>query len=132
MGRNRVVTPEIVRLTLSDGDYIDIKRRLNTGEQNAIFARMAPEMVPGEKARLNTRSVATSRVVEYLVAWSFAQENGTPIPYTIDMPIEARLATLESLDPDDFKEVREAIDAHVAKVEKEIEERKNAQSGATA
>jgi hypothetical protein len=49
------VRPEPSRLTISGGDYIDIKKRLNHGETEDMYARWAPFVVPGEAAQLNRR-----------------------------------------------------------------------------
>jgi hypothetical protein len=42
------VKPEPIRLPLSGNEYIDIKKRLNHGEREDLYARMAPYVVPGE------------------------------------------------------------------------------------
>lgn len=114
----RFVTPQPVRLPISDGDYIDIKKRLNHGETEEMYARWAPFVVPGEKAHLNRREVRTAKVLMYLLGWSLTND-GTPVPMSPDVPEAARLATLNNLDPDSFDEIHTAIATHEVAMEAE-------------
>jgi len=123
-----IVKPKIVRLSLSDGHYIDVRRRLNTGEQQDMFAAMAPYLVAGEKPQLKSQAVMTAKVLAYLLGWSLT-DDGAPIPMSPDLPDGVRMATVRSIDPDVFREIREAIDTHEAAVELEIEQTKNARAG---
>jgi hypothetical protein len=120
MARSRFVSPEVVRLTLSDHDWIDIKKRLNTGEQRAVFAKMARDITPGEKIALDPLFVGAAKIAAYLLAWSFVDDDGRPVAL--------EPSAIDNLDPDTYREIREAIEAHEEKVDKEIEARKNDQS----
>lgn len=131
MGRDRIVEPETVRLPISEGDFIDVKKRLNHGESDDYFARIAPYTNPGEPIRMETRQIRTSKVLAFLLGWSLTQK-GTPIPYAIDMPDNARLATLNSLYPDTFTEIFKAIDAHEDRIAAEDAAAKNGKGGAIA
>lgn len=119
MGTNRFVKPQVVRLPLSAGDYIDVKRRLNTGEQQELFAVMAPLVTPGEKVQLNSRMALTAKVMAYLLAWSFT-DDGQPVPVT--------LGAVNGLDPDTFREIRDAIETHEDVVDQEIADQKKVPS----
>lgn len=123
-----IVKPKIVRLSLSDGLFIDVKRRLNVGEQQDMFAAMAPFLTSGEKPQLKSQAVMTAKVLAYLIGWSLTDDD-VPVPMSPALSDETRLSTLRSLDPDVFREIREAIDAHEDAIEKEIEQRKNGHSG---
>lgn len=128
MGRDRIVEPESVRLSISDGDYIDVKKRLNHGEHDDYLARIAPLQTAGERLRYETRQVRTGKVLAYLLGWSLTHK-GAPIPFSPEMPDNARLATINSLDQDTFFELFLAIDAHEDRVQAERDALKNAQSG---
>lgn len=128
MGTNRFVKPQIVRLPLSAGDFIDVKKRLNTGEQQDLHACMVATMTAGEKVLLNSKSVMTAKVLAYLLTWSLTDE-GQPVPMSPEMDDQARLSTLRNLDPDTFREIREAIESHEAAIEKETTDAKNVQAG---
>ncbi len=121
MPRSRFVTPEVVRLPLSDHEWVDIKKRLNTGEQRAIFARMARDITPGDKIALKPEEVGKAKIAEYLLGWSFVDDDGRPVPVAA--------AQIDNLDPETYREIREAIDAHEERIEAEITARKNDQTG---
>jgi hypothetical protein len=105
------VKPEPHRLSLSDNEYVDIKKRLNHGEREDMFARMAPYVVPGELAHMDRREVRTAKVLMYLLGWSLT-DDGTPVPMSPVLSEAERLDTIRSLDPDRFDEIHAAIEAH--------------------
>ena len=121
MSRSRFVTPSIVRLPLSDGDWVDVRRELNTGEQRALFGKIARDMVPGETMKLDPEQVGYAKVMAYLLAWSLVDDAGQPVVMTP--------AAVNNLQPDSFREIREAIDAHEECVEKERVTEKNVRTG---
>lgn len=120
---DRFVTPLTTRLEISDGDWIDIKRRLNTGEQQDLFAQMMPSITPGQPYALQSRHVLTAKVLAYLVDWSLTRYS-KPVPVSVD--------AINNLDPDTFREIREAIDAHETVVEAELDAAKKNRSGDNA
>jgi len=115
MGRNRFVKPQLVRLSLSDGDWIDVKRQLNAGETRAIFTEMIKEQHAGEKAVIDTARVGITKLLAYIVDWSFVDDSG---------PVRFSEAALANLDNDTFREIVEAIDAHEGRIEQESELKK--------
>ena len=124
MGRYRFVSPDIVRLTLSDGDWIDIKKVLNTGEQRSMLAKTY-QSVPGvDGLKLDINQVGLARVMAYLIGWSFCDAAGNGVPLSE--------SAVQNLEPDSFKEIMDAIDAHAEAQEKERTARKNAPAGETA
>ena len=120
MARNRFVKPQTVRLELSDGDWIEVKKELNAGEHRRVFGRLVKDMRAGERAQLDPEQVGLTKVVEYLVAWSL-EDNGKPVEITE--------GAINSLDAQTFGEIVKAIDAHEAAVDAEIEARKNDTDG---
>lgn len=129
MGRDRIVEPEIVRLPISDGDFIDVKKRLNHGEHDDYLARIAPFQTPGQPLQMETRHIRTGMVVGYLVGWSLTHK-GTPIPMSPDLPETERIAILNSLDRETFSEIHKAIDQHEDAVEAAAVAAKNGKDGA--
>lgn len=121
MGRNRFVQPDIVRLNLSDGDFIDIKKELNVGEQRRIFSRFVKDARSGEAWAVDPEQVGMTKIVEYLLGWSFTDAAGKPV--------EISEESIKGLDVDSFREIKDAIDAHEKQIEKERAERKNAMAG---
>src|SRR5262245_21399021 len=62
---SRFVQPEIVRLSLSNGDFLDVKRELNAGEHRGVFADMVKGGVvkQGEIPELDLRKVGITRAL---------------------------------------------------------------------
>ena len=121
MGRNRFVQPDIVRVSLSDGDFIDIKKELNAGEQRRVFSRFVKDARSGESWAVDPEQVGLTKMVEYLIGWSLVDADGKPVDVSEE--------SIKSLDVDSFKEIKDAIDAHEKQVETERAERKNAKAG---
>ena len=117
MARCRFVQPDVIRLPLSDGDYIDVKKELNAGEQRRVFSRLVKAMHFSEKPEIDPEQVGLSKVVEYLVGWSFADAQGKPVPVSE--------AAISNLDGETYGEIVKAIDAHDEAVTQERETRKN-------
>jgi hypothetical protein len=107
----RFVTPETVTLHLSDGDTITIRRRLNTGEQRAMFAHWS---VPGAdgKPTVNWLAVGPATVGAYLLDWSVTDPSGAPVVIK-GQPYDVIVAAFDHLEPEDSTEIRAAIDAHI-------------------
>lgn len=105
------VDPEPVRLPLSGGQFIDVKRWLNHGESDEMWARMSPYVVPGEPLKLDRREVRTAKVLAYLLGWSLTRK-GVPVPMSPEMSDADRAAAVNALHPDRFIEIFLAVDAH--------------------
>ena len=108
---SRFLKPEVVRINLTGGDWITIKRQLTAGEQRRVFARSAKPVKAGEPIAIDLELAGVSNLVEYLIDWSFTDHAGQPVPIR-DMPAEYVIATLNSLDGDSFSEIQKAISDH--------------------
>jgi len=116
MARCPVVRPESVRLPLSGDDYIDVKKRLNTGEyRRVIFSQYK------DSGAVDMEQMGVSKILGYVLGWSFVNLDGSPLPFTRD--------ALLSIDPDSFREVLEAVEAHEDAQDQVRSEEKNAQRG---
>ena len=120
MARSRFVVPDVVRLPLSDGDWIDVKKELNAGEQRRVFTNLVKTMQAGEKPELNPEQVGKTKILEYVVAWSFG---------TGAQAFSA--SALDAIDPDSYAEIMAAVDAHDEAADKARAERKNGRSTPT-
>jgi hypothetical protein len=119
----RFVHPEVVRLPLSDGDWIEVKKELNAGESRNVFTKLVKSMKAGESAELDPAKVGITRILEYLVAWSFTDASGKAVPVSE--------AAVNNLRPDAYREVMAAIDAHDKAIEEAQEAEKNAPAGSS-
>lgn len=110
------VRPEVVRLSLSGGRWLDVKKRLNAGESRKMFARVVKDMTVGEKAQLDPEQVGLTKLQAYVLGWSFT-DDGKPVPFS--------LATMDNLDPDVYAEMIKAVDDHIDAQDAEREKEKN-------
>ena len=116
------VEPDVVRLELKRGLWIDVRRELTFGEQQAMFARMRIQMGPGEAPVLDTTRIGRARMEAYIVGWSFVNPQGKPVPITP--------AALDNLKTRDAREIRDALELHEMTVQAAQEEEKNDPDGA--
>jgi len=121
VARCRFVQPELVRIDLSDGDWIEVKRELNAGESRRVAARLVKTMHFNERAEVDAEQVGFSKVVEYLIDWSLVDIGGRHVPVS-----EASIRNLESAT---YTEIEQAIERHEAAVEAAREARKNGTGG---
>lgn len=108
--RSKFVRPETRVLTLPDGDTLTVKRRLNHGERQETFARMYLTTDKGDR-RVDPLKVGMATVLAFLIDWTLVDDAGNVMAIrgkTLD-EIEA---TLNALDPDDFQDIRRAIEEH--------------------
>ncbi len=115
------VEPDVKRLPLEGGEWVDVKVRLTHGERE----KMIKASMGDTGADMRTLIVLT-----YLVAWSITR-NGKPIDMSPDVPADRRVAVLRSLSVEAFDAVHAAIDAHYVAVRAEDEAAKNVQDGGT-
>jgi hypothetical protein len=115
MSRCRVVAPEVVRLSLSDGDYLDVNKELNAGQYLELLTALV-DRKPFAKA------------IAYLVSWSLVGLNGQPLPYDLDMPEEERRATIGALDKGTVREITAALDKHEAAEQAAVDTKKKTKS----
>ena len=122
---SRFIKPEIVRLPLSHGDWITVKKYLTAGEQRRAETRLLKAAPAGGLPQVNWELVQLSPVVEYLIDWSFVDDAGHPVPIR-DMPADVVIDILNSLDSDSFTEIVDALNAHVKAVAEEKKTRTTA------
>lgn len=132
MSRNRVVAPEVVRLPLSDGDILEVKRTLNAGEYRALIYSQFKESADGEKVVLDHSKVGMAKLLAYIVGWTFVGFNGQPLPYRPDEPEDIRRATIDGLDQETYRELIAAVTAHEEREEAALEAQKKTRITAPA
>lgn len=103
----RFITPESIRLPISGGEFIVIKKRLSHGERDDMMTTLAPHMTPGKDITVATKSARAIAVASYLIGWS------SPVPMSPSLSMQERIDTLNGLDPDDFDEIERALNDHV-------------------
>jgi hypothetical protein len=122
------ITESAARLAFAEeqGDWIEVKKRLNTGEQRAAFARLYVSTADG-RMRVNPLEAGMVQASAHLVDWSLSE---FPIR---GKSVEEIESALNALDPDDFAEIRQAVEAHADATQAERDaEKKTTLTGASA
>lgn len=132
MSRPRGVMPERVRLPLSDGDYVDVKKRLTAGEYRKLIYAQFKDTPVGEKATLDYTKLGTSKLLAYILGWSLISVvDEQPIPYDPQDPEELRQSVLDDLlDQDTYRELLAAVTAHEEREEAALEAQKKTRTTA--
>lgn len=112
--RVRFVTPEIVRIPLSDDDWIEVKKRLTVGEARAATTSFIGKFNSDGSRTPNPEVLGMGWVLAYLVRWSFRDAN--------DLPVTVSLDSLKALDLESYREIEAAIEAHEERVTLEATE----------
>ena len=113
--RCRIVRPGTVRLPLSGGDWVEVRRELNAGEYFDLLLAMS-EKKPFAK------------ILAYLLNWSLVGLDDAVLPVGPDLPDAERRSLLRSLDKATFRELVAVIDRHERDEEAALEAKKNALS----
>jgi hypothetical protein len=110
---SRFVRPESVKLDLTDGDWLIVKRRLTAGEERHAFARILKQAAVGERMSLDFEQTGLAKIVAYLLDWSLADDTGAVVPIR-DQPASDLDAALLNLDPASIAEIYAAVTDHEA------------------
>lgn len=109
MARNPFVKPETTRLDLAEGDWIDVKKFLTSGEDARMSGAGLRQMQQGEGGKatfiLDFERLGLSQIEAYVVGWSFVDEKGRGVPVTPQ--------NISALSKEAAKEIGDAIDAHI-------------------
>jgi hypothetical protein len=119
--RSRFVHPQERVLTLPNGDTLTVRRRLTAGEQMDMFERLyLPNKHANGNGRVQLNPVQTgyALIVAYLLDWSLVDESGARVVIRGE-PAPVIEAAVRQLDPDDFNEIKTAIEAHESEVDAE-------------
>jgi hypothetical protein len=110
MGRNsRFAKADTDRVPLSDGDWIEVWRDLNAGQQKRLEAAGMKDPI-----RLASGEVYTpidweryefERAMIFITDWSIHGEDDKPVKFSMD--------ALKALKPPDFEEINHAVYTHV-------------------
>jgi hypothetical protein len=123
--RQFFVRPEHVRLDLTDGAWIIVKRELTAGEERAMYARMYSHT--DDAQRVNLLEVGRAQVTAYLLDWNLTNDEGLPEPIR-GLAIDKLGAVLDALSGDTFREIRHAVEAHIAREEERRAQEKKRRS----
>lgn len=125
MGRNRGVDPnDVVTLTLpdSDGDWIEVHRRLTSGQERMIQRMTAKGYQRADasggdaqiRVDLDVTKFAIVRAAQYITSWNLRNYKGQPIVWPANFTLEKRVEIIEGLDEETVQEIDEAVSTHIA------------------
>ena len=109
-GESWFVAGETKRLDLSGGQWLVVKTHLNTGEEREMLRRASQVGTDGVR-RLDALLNAQATIVAYVVDWSLTGIDGKPVVIR-GKDAATVIAILDALDPDRFREIKEAVEAH--------------------
>lgn len=118
---SRFVKPEVVRLDLSHGDWLDVRRELTVGESRRAMAKTVKSMRADGRIEPDLEMVGRAEISAYIVDWSFVDERDKRVPFSD--------AALDNLTTATYTEIETAVRKHIADVE---EERGKAMSGSSS
>lgn len=131
MSKNRFTSGEVERLDLSEGDWVEIVKDLNTGEQKKLEAAgLKPPIAVSQPdgtfkivSPIDWEVYEIDRAMIFLKAWSFRDKEDRPKPLTRD--------AVKALSPPDFEEVNQAIITYTIKRAAEKNAERVAREGLT-
>lgn len=110
MGRNRVVVPATDRINISDGDWIEVKRELNTGDQKRVDScGLKPPVLLNERIYrpVDWGLFEMEKALVWLTEWSITGTDGKVLELNLD--------SVMSLEQETFNEINDAITMHKQK-----------------
>lgn len=105
----KFASADTTKIDLKNGHWIEVKNELGKGEQtryrSAGLGRMSQRAGNQNEVDVDWAAMAMARVVTYLVDWSAVDSRGKSIAVS--------RSAVESLDPESFDEIDEAIKQHM-------------------
>jgi hypothetical protein len=123
---SRVVGIESRRLTLSNGDWILVKDRLNAGENRRMVKRGSTQTPDG--VLVDSIEAGLAKILAFLLDWSLTGLDGQVIPI-LRQSGRAVEAALDSIDPASYTEILRAIEAHEIAMQAERDAQKKIPPG---
>jgi len=108
------VRPNTITLPLSEGDWILVKERLNAGEQRKLVEASRFDTPDADGLyQIDPTRAGLALILAYLIDWSFTGFDGAPMAIK-GLTAEELQRTVDNLEPPDYSEIRNAINAHTA------------------
>jgi hypothetical protein len=123
---------EEMRLELSEGDWLLVRKHLTAGEERDAQARVikAGTIKQGEKPEIDLEHLGIAQAVSYLLDWSITDADDKPIRIR-DQSYAFVAAALRNQTPESLREILEAVQAHDGAMTAEREHEKKGQGGAS-
>jgi hypothetical protein len=104
---------EEMRIDLSEGDWLLVRKHLTAGEERDAHARVikAGSFKQGEKPELDLEHLGIAQAVSYLIDWSITDADDKPIRIR-DQPYAFVFSALRNQTPESLREILDAVQAH--------------------
>ena len=124
---------EELRIDISEGDWLLVRKHLTAGEERDAQARVikSGSFKQGEKPELDLEHLGISQAVSYLIDWSITDADDKPIRIR-DQSYAFVAAALRNQTPESLREILDAIQAHDGAMSAEREIQKKDRAGETA
>lgn len=124
---------EELRLEISDGNWLLVRKHLTAGEERDAQARVikAGSFKQGERPELDLEHLGIAQAVSYLIDWSITDVDDKPIVIR-GKSYDFVAAALRNATPEGLREILEAIQAHDSAMTDERERQKKVLAGTTA
>lgn len=121
---------EEIRIDISGGDWLLVRKHLTAGEEREAHARVikAGTFKHGEKPELDLEHLGIAQACSYLLDWSITDADDKPIRIR-DQGYAFIAAALRNQTPESLKEILNAIEAHDAAMIEEREHEKKVRAG---
>lgn len=126
---NRFVRPSTTILSLANGETLTVKTYLTHGERSKMRARLYD--VVDDKRVFCPERIDTTVVSAYLIDWTITDDRGDRIPIYQES-LDAVERILNSLFPEDFDEIYQAIQRHEAAMTLAREQEKKLKAASAA
>jgi hypothetical protein len=123
---SRVVEPASLTLSISNGDWLRVRKRLNAGEHKRKVKRGVVHTADGP--HVDTVEAGTATILAFLLDWSLTDLQGEPL-LIARQPPDVVEAALDLIDPDSYVEILRAIEAHEIAMEAERDAQKKIRNG---
>jgi hypothetical protein len=120
----RFVRPDTTTLKLPGGDRLIVRKRLSVGDTQDMMARSY--IKAGDALKLEHNAFNMARATAYLLDWV---QHDDPDASIRGVSIDDLTAILKRLEPESYREIIDAIDAHELAIVAEREAEKNGQDG---
>jgi hypothetical protein len=121
---------EEMRLELTGGDWLLVRKHLTAGEERDAQAKVikAGSFKTGERPELDLEHLGIAQAVSYLLDWSITDADDKPIRIR-DQAYAFVAAALKNQTPESLREILDAIQAHDSAMTAEREHEKKVRAG---
>ncbi len=121
------VKPEVVRVPIEGGHWIEVKKRLTAGETRKLNAASVKEIRTDGRVTPDFEMMGKAEAIAYLVDWSLRDDQDKPIPIDTDA---RKIAALDNMSDEGFEVISTAVAAHANGIAEEIAAAKKLTVGA--